>query len=33
MTILGKVTKTFEAEGVSRNEGGEWKLNLNFPTR
>lgn len=33
MTILGKVTKTFEAEGVSRNEGGEMELNFELPNK
>lgn len=33
MTILGKLTKTFEAEGVSRNEGGEMEINFELPNK
>jgi hypothetical protein len=33
MTILGKTTKTFEVEGVARNENGETEINFELPNK
>jgi len=33
MTILGKTTKTFEVEGIARNEQGDLEINLELPNR
>ncbi|MBK7706340.1 MAG: hypothetical protein IPJ30_11300 [Acidobacteria bacterium] len=33
MTIVGKTTKTFEAEGFSRTEGGDVEINFELPNR
>lgn len=33
MTIIGKTTKTFEAEGIARIEGGETEINFELPNK
>lgn len=33
MTILGKATKTFEVEGVARNEQGDLEINFELPNK
>lgn len=33
MTILGKVTATFDVEGVARSEQGDWELNMELPNK
>ena len=33
MTILGKATKTFEAEGVARTENGDVEINFELPNK